>query len=117
MFFSFKKGVAGAWVLTAGFLAATALLHVLVLDSDLQAWTDALMSINELSSPGDSALGARILMANSFFIIPGIGLYVLTACLLLVPFLFDYTRYPAAERHSASCRKNPHFPADSDSSH
>ncbi|HXA82367.1 MAG TPA: hypothetical protein VNY56_04620 [Methylomirabilota bacterium] len=81
-----QKGVA-VLSLTGGFLAATALLHVLVLDSDLQAWTDALMSINERSSPGDSALGAQILMANSFFIIPGIGLYVLTACLLLVPFL------------------------------
>jgi hypothetical protein len=81
-----RKGVA-VFSLTGGFLAAIALLHVLVLGSDLQAWTDALMSINELSSPGDSALGARILMANSFFVIPGVGLYVLTTCLLLVPFL------------------------------
>jgi hypothetical protein len=95
-----QKGVA-VLSLTGGFLAATALLHVLILDSDLQAWTDALMSINELSSPGDSALGARILMANSFFIIPGIGLYVLTACLLLVPFL-SVTR--AVPRFSAVLR-------------
>jgi hypothetical protein len=73
--------------LFGGFSAAIALLHVVVLGSDLLAWTDTLMSINELSSPGDSALGARILMANSFLISPGIGLYVLTACLLLVPFL------------------------------
>jgi hypothetical protein len=73
--------------LTAGFLAAIALTHVLVLSSDLLAWTDALMSINELSSPGDPTLSGRILMGNSFMISPGIGLYVLTACLLLVPFL------------------------------
>ncbi|HEV8076257.1 MAG TPA: PilZ domain-containing protein [Candidatus Acidoferrum sp.] len=73
--------------LIAGFSAAIALLYVLILGSDLLAWTDTLMSINELSSPGDSALGARILMANSFLVSPGIGLYVLTACLLLVPFL------------------------------
>lgn len=73
--------------LLGGFSAAIALLHVLILSSDLLGWTDTLMSINELSSPGDSALGARILMANSFLISPGIGLYVLTACLLFVPFL------------------------------
>jgi len=73
--------------LFGGFSAAIALLHVVILGSDLLAWTDTLMSINELSSPSDSALGARILMANSFLISPGIGLYVLTACLLLVPFL------------------------------
>jgi hypothetical protein len=77
--------------LFGGFASAIALTHVLVLGSDLLAWTDTLMSINELSSPSDSALGARILMANSFLISPGIGLYVLTACLLLVPF-FSITR-------------------------
>jgi hypothetical protein len=84
--FLVQKGVA-VFGLTAGFLAAVALVHVLILGSDLQAWADALMSINELSSPGDSALGVRFLMANSFFIIPGVGLYVMTACLILAPFL------------------------------
>ena len=73
--------------LIGGFSSAIALLYVLVLSSDLLAWTDALMSINDLSSPGDPTLSGRILMANSFMISPGIGLYVLTACLLLVPFL------------------------------
>ena len=73
--------------LIGGFSSAIALLYVLVLSSDLLAWTDALMSINELSSPGDPTLSGRILMANSFMISPGIGLYVLTACMLLAPFL------------------------------
>src|SRR4029077_3364617 len=73
--------------LIGGFSSAIALLYVLVLSSDLLAWTDALMSINELSSPGDRTLSGRILMANSFMISPGIGLYALAACLLLAPFL------------------------------
>jgi hypothetical protein len=73
--------------LIGGFSSAIALLYVVVLSSDLLAWTDALMNINELSSPGDPTLSGRILMANSFMISPGIGLYVLTACMLLVPFL------------------------------
>ena len=73
--------------LIGGFLAAIALLHVLVLGSDLQAWTEALRSITELSAPGDFTLGARILTINSFLITPGAGLFVLTICLLLVPLL------------------------------
>jgi len=82
----FNKAVA-LLSLIGGFLAAVALLHVLVLGSDLQAWTEALRSITELSAPSDSALGARILMINSFLITPGVGLFVLTVCLLLVPLL------------------------------
>jgi hypothetical protein len=73
--------------LFGGFAAVIALTHVLVLSSDLLSWTDTLASINELNSPSDSALAARVLMTKSFLISPGIGLYVLTACLLLVPFL------------------------------
>jgi hypothetical protein len=73
--------------LIGGLLAAVGLFIVLVLGSDLQAWTEALKSITELSAPADSALGARILMINSFLITPGVGLFVLTTCLLLVPLL------------------------------
>jgi hypothetical protein len=82
----FNKAVA-MFSLIGGFLAAVALLHVLVLGSDLQAWTDALRSITELSAPGDLTLGARILTINSFLVTPGVGLFVLTICLLLVPLL------------------------------
>ena len=81
-----QKGVA---LLSAvgGILAASALIHVQILSSDVQAWTDAMMSIAELSSPNDSALGARVLMDNSFLVSPGAGLYMMTICLLLVPLL------------------------------
>ena len=91
--------------LIGGLSSAIALLHTLVLSSDLLAWTDTLMSINELSSPGDAALGARILMANSFLISPGIGLYVLAACLLLVPFLSITHTIPRARAVIRSARR------------
>jgi hypothetical protein len=81
-----QKGVALLSVV-GGIFAASALVHVQILSSDVQAWTDAMMSIAELSSPSDAALGARVLMANSFLISPGTGLYMITVCLLLVPLL------------------------------
>jgi hypothetical protein len=100
---SFQKAVA-LLSLAGGCLSAIALLHVLLLGSDVQSWTEKLMSINELSSPSDSALGARILMANSFLISPGVGLYALTTCLLLVP-LLSFTR--AIPRLGAVIRSDP----------
>jgi len=81
-----RKGVALLSVV-GGILAASALIHVQILSSDVQAWTNAMMSISELSSPNDSALGAQVLMANSFLVIPGPGLYMMAICLLLVPLL------------------------------
>jgi hypothetical protein len=89
--------------LAGGCLAAVAGLHVMILSSDVQSWTEMLMSMAELNSPGDSALGARILMANSFVVSPGVGLYVLTSCLLLVP-LLSFTR--AIPRLSAVIRSD-----------
>jgi hypothetical protein len=83
---SFQKGVA-LLSLVGGCFGAVAVLHVLLLSSDVLSWTESLMSITELSASADSALGASILMANSFLISPGAGLYVLTTCLLLMPFL------------------------------
>ena len=90
--------------LAGGCLAAVAGLHVMILSSDVQSWTEMLMSMAELNSPGDSALGARILMANSFVVSPGVGLYALTTCLLLVP-LLSFTR--AIPRLSAVIRSDP----------
>jgi hypothetical protein len=89
--------------LAGGSFSALALLHVLLLGTDVQSWTETLMNITEFSSSGDSALGARILMTNSFLISPGVGLYVLTICLLLVP-LLSFTR--AVPRLSAVIRSD-----------
>jgi hypothetical protein len=111
----FNKAVA-MLSLIGGFLVAVALLHVLVLGSDLQAWTDALSSITELSAPDDLNLGARILTINSFLITPGVGLYVLTMCLLVVPLLYvtrgvarlsDYLQRAARVRASRPVQIRP----------
>jgi hypothetical protein len=77
--------------LVGGCFAAAALLHALLLDADLQSWTGLLASLSKASSPEDSTLVTRILVANSFQIAPGAGLYALVGCLLLVPLLW-YTR-------------------------
>jgi hypothetical protein len=94
----------GLLSLAGGCLAAIAGVHVMILSSDVQSWTEMLMSMAELNSPGDSALGARILMTNSFVVSPGVGLYALTTCLLLVP-LLSFTR--AIPRLSAVIRSDP----------
>jgi len=83
---SFQKGVA-LLSLAGGCLGAIAVVHVLLLGSDVQSWTENSMLKAVLTSSANSGLGARILMANSFLISPGVGLYVLTSCLLLVPLL------------------------------
>ena len=89
--------------LAGGCLGMVAVLQVLLMGSDVESWTEASMSITELSSPGDSALATWNLIANSFLISPGIGLYVLTTCLLLVP-LLSFTR--AVPRLSAVIRSD-----------
>jgi len=99
---SFQKGVV-LLSLVGGCFGAVALLHVLLLGSDVQSWTESLMRRPELSSPADAAF-VRLLMASSFLISPGIGLYVLTACLLFVPFL-SFTR--AMPRLRAVLRRDP----------
>jgi hypothetical protein len=87
---SFQKGVA-ILSLAGGCLGAIGVLHVMLLGSAVESWTEKLMSNAALSSPNDPALGLRILMANSLLISPGVGLYVLTTCLFLVPIL-SFTR-------------------------
>jgi hypothetical protein len=83
---SFQKAFA-MLSLAGGCLGAMALLHVMLMGSDLQTWTEKLMSSASLSSPHDPDLGFRMLVDNSFLMIPGVGLYVLSTCLLLVPIL------------------------------
>ena len=84
--------------LAGGCLGAIALLHVMLMHSDLQSWTEMitkmLTSRPSIGSPEDPALGVRILMTSSFLISPGAGLYVLTASLFLVPFLSSTRAVP-----------------------
>jgi hypothetical protein len=82
--FFFQKAVA-TFSLVGGCAGALAVLQVLLMGSDLQSWTEVLMNAALINSPEDPS--GVIMMANSFLVSPGFGLYVLTACLFLVPFL------------------------------
>lgn len=74
--------------LAGGCAGAIAVLHVMLMGSDLQSWTEVLMNTALVNSVKDPS--QVILIANSFLVSPGLGLYVLTTCLFLVPFL-SYT--------------------------
>lgn len=86
--FFFRKAVA-IFSFVGGCAGAIAVLHVMLMGSDLLSWTEVLMNAAVFNSPKDP--GAVIMMANSFLVSPGFGLYVLTACLFSVPFL-SFTR-------------------------
>lgn len=74
--------------LAGGCLCAIALFYLLRTGLDLRSWTQMIThSASPLDFPNDPWLSSRIMMANSFFVGPGFGLYVLTICLLLVPTL------------------------------
>jgi hypothetical protein len=90
LFLFFRKAV-GAMSLVGGCLGALAILHLMLMSSDLRSWTALLMNNGSLGSPDNPALGTRMLLLNTFHVSPGPGLFSLTACLLLVPFL-SYTR-------------------------
>lgn len=87
---SFRKAFA-AMSLVGGCLGALAILHLMVMSSDLRSWSAHLMNSGLLGSPDNPALGTRMLLLNTFHVSPGPGLYALTTCLILVPFL-SYTR-------------------------
>jgi len=82
--FFFRKAVA-LLSLLGGSAGAIAVLQVMLMGSDLQSWTEMLMNTELINSPKDPS--GLIMMANSFLIRPGYGLYVLTTCLALVPLL------------------------------
>ncbi len=81
-----RKGFAGLCLL-GGCLAALAVLHVTLMNSDLRTWTKALISTHAFGAADSPLLVTRMLMINSFQVSPGPGLYVLSSCLLLVPFI------------------------------
>ena len=90
--------------LAGGCFGALAVLHVLVMSSDLKSWTAELISSGSLGSPDNPVLATRMFMLNTFHVNPGPGLYLLTTCLFLVPFL-SYTR--AIPRVRSVVRRNP----------
>lgn len=74
--------------LLGGCAGAIAILHLMLMSSDLQSWTQILVDTAINSADDPSGL---IRVASSFTVSPGFGLYGLTACLLLVPGL-SFTR-------------------------
>jgi len=93
-----KLSLAGSCV------GAVAVLHVMLMGSDLRSWAAHLISNGSLGSPGSSLLVARMLLVNSFQVDPGPALYILTTCLFLVPFL-SYTH--ATPRIRSVIRSEP----------
>src|SRR6201987_3074407 len=57
----------------------------MLMGSDIRSWTEILMNTALINSAEDPS--GLIMMASSFLVRPGFGLYVLTTCLFLVPFL------------------------------
>jgi hypothetical protein len=87
-----------------GCFAAVAVLHVTLMGSDLQSWTEMLTSIASLHYLRDPGLAGRMLMANSFLVSPGLGLYALTTCLFSVPALSSTRAVP---RFRSVLRRDP----------
>lgn len=81
--------------LVGGCLCAIALFQLLRTGLDIRSWAQIITnSASPLDFPNDPWLSSRIMMANSLFVAPGFGLYVLTTCLLLVPFLSSTRAVP-----------------------
>lgn len=102
-FIFFQKAFA-TLSLAGGCFGAVAVLHVMLMGSDLGSWTTQFISGGLLSSPDSPLLVMRMLLVNSFHVSPGPGLLVLTTCLFLVPFL-SYTR--ATPRIRSIIRSEP----------
>jgi len=88
--FFFQKAAA-IFSLLGGCAAAIAVLHLLLMGSDLRSWVQILVNATLINTPEAEDPSGFIVMASSFLVGPGFGLYVLTACLFLVPFL-SFTR-------------------------
>jgi hypothetical protein len=84
--FFFRKATT-ALGLAGGCFGALAVVHVLVMSSDLRSWVAGLIGSGSLGSAEDQFAAMRALMVNSFEVSPGPGLYSLTACLFLAAFL------------------------------
>jgi len=88
----FFKRVLVIFSFLGGCAAAMAVLHVKLMGSDLQSWTEVSMNTALVNSPRDPC--GVIMMANSFLVNPGSALYLLTTCLFLVAFLSSTNAVP-----------------------
>jgi hypothetical protein len=99
----FEKGVA-LISLAGGCFGGLAVVQLAAMSSDLRSWTERIMNSGALGSPDNPAFGTRVLMLNTFHVNPGAGLYLLTACLFLVP-VISYSR--AIPRVRSVVRREP----------
>ena len=98
----FSQKAAATFSLLGGSASAIAVLHVMLMGSDLRSWTEILMNTALLSSEDPSG---AIRMVSSFLVSPGFGLYILTACLFLVPILSFTRAVPRARSVSRGHRR------------
>jgi hypothetical protein len=80
---SFQKAIA-ALGLAGGCFGALAILQLVMINAGVRVWTAELIRSGAFGSPRDPFVAMRVLIARSFELVPGPGLYVLTACLFLV---------------------------------
>ncbi|MGB6545792.1 MAG: hypothetical protein WA871_10460 [Candidatus Acidiferrales bacterium] len=78
--FLFRKATA-ALSLAGGCLGALAILQLFAMNAGVRSWTSDLIESGLLGSSQDPFVAMRMLMARSFQLDPGIGLYVMTTCL------------------------------------
>jgi len=93
--------------LAGGYFAAFAVVHVVLMSSDLQAWAMHLLNSGLLQSSDGVIMVTRLLMVNSFQISPGLGLLGLAACLFLASFI---SSTEAVSRIQSVVRREPRFP-------
>lgn len=80
----FRKPIA-IFSLMGGCAGGIAVLHIMLMGSDLRSWSAMLINTALTNSAEDPS--GLIMMASSFGLGPGFGLFVLTTCLLLIGFL------------------------------
>jgi hypothetical protein len=100
------RRAAGKLSLTGGCLSALAVVHVVLMGSDLQLWSTQLLKSGFLNSGDGVIMSTRLLVVNSFQIGLGLGLVGLTGCLLLVSFISSTS---AVSRIKAVMRREPRF--------
>jgi hypothetical protein len=87
-----------------GCLGLYAIVHLVILNSGLRYWTAELIASEPMGPRDDPSVALRILMAHSFRLSPGPGLYALTVCMFLASAL-AYSR--AIPRIELVVRRSP----------
>ena len=86
---SIAKGT-GKLCLAGALFGVLAILQLFAMNAGMRIWSSRLIESGMLGSSQDPFVSMRMLMARSFQLDPGIGLYVLTACLFMASAL-SYT--------------------------